>query len=132
MLLRGFSCGAISGIVSLRDFSAEQFHALCCCKIFLRSVSRIVSLQDFSCGVVSRVVSLRDFFLRSNLIRCVVERLFVRSVSRSVSLRDFSCVASHALCRCKIYLRSSLTCCVVARFFAEWSYDFYRCETFRA
>ena len=55
--------------------------------------------------------------MRSRLTLCVIARLFCVAVSDVVSLRDFSCEASHALCRCEIYLRSGLPRCVIARFF---------------
>ena len=111
-------CEAGSRVVLLRDFSAERFHALCHCEIylrsgltiyvvarlFLRSVSRIVSLRDFSCVANSRYLSLRDLFAERFHDLCCCE--------------IFRAQRSHALCRCEIYLRNGLTHCVVARFSA--------------
>ena len=106
---------SVSRSVLLRDFSAERFHTLCHCKIFLRS--------GLTCCVVTK------FFSRSSLTHYVVARLFCGAISRVVLLRDFSCGAIsrvvplrdlfaewfHALCRCETFLRSNLTLCVVAK-----------------
>ena len=97
---------------------------LCHCETFLRSGLTHYVVVKLFCGAVSRSVLLRDF-LRSGLTRYVVTRLFLRSVSRSVSLKGFSCVASHTLCRCKFFLRSGLTLCVVAKFFSRSSLTHY-------
>ena len=103
--------------------------ACCPCAFCFRSSLTHCVIARFICGTISRIVSLRDFsaehltrcvvarlFVRSDLTRCVVARLFVRSVSHIVSLRDFSCGASHALCRCEIFLaeRFHVVCCCEA------------------
>ena len=59
--LRDFSCVAISRVVLLRDFSAERFHVLCRCEIYLRS------------GLTHCIIAR---FLRSNLTHCVVASFF--------------------------------------------------------
>ena len=48
LLLRDFSCVAVSGVVSLRNFFAERSYVLCRCEIFLAEQSHeVVSLRDF-------------------------------------------------------------------------------------
>ena len=123
-----FICGAISGIVSLRNFSCGASHALCRYETFLRSVSRFVSLQIFFAERLTLCVIARFFCVASHTL-CHCETFVCGAVSRFMSLRDFSaeclmlcviarfiCGASHALCRCEIYLRSGLTICVVEKF----------------
>ena len=94
---------SVSRIVSLRDLFAEWFYALCRCEAFRAERLTHCVIARFICKTVSGIVSLRDFF-------CV-------AISRSLSLRDLFAKRSYDFCHCKIFLRSDLMRCVVARFF---------------
>ena len=61
--------------MSLRDFLCGASHALCHCEIFCGAVSRIVSLRDFLRSGLTIFVVAR-LFVRSDLTRCVVARFF--------------------------------------------------------
>ena len=95
--------------MSLRDFSAERFHALCRCEAFLAEQSHdLCHCETFFCGAVSRGFVVARLFVRSDFTLFVIAKFICRAVSRCLLLRGFSCGASHPLCRCETFLHTTL------------------------
>ena len=57
-----FICVAISCFMSLRDLFAKRSHALCRYEVFLRSISRVVSLRDFLRSDLTRLQKYCNIF----------------------------------------------------------------------